>query len=280
MAERRKRHTAQSGSQQNIETSWDRLAQHYDRWVGRRRSKHHRKVVIPAVLDLLDPQRDEWILDIGAGQGILAPHIARAGAHYVGIDASPRLVHLARRYHGHCGRFIRGDARRLADIPRLQSAAFDGVVLMLSIQDMDPLSDVLKSAAWALKPDGRVVILVTHPCFRVPRQSGWGWDAQRKLGFRRIDRYLSPLSMPVKRYLGKRHGFPRTFHRPLHEYINNLAACGLLVERVREISDYKVVGPGRGDSQGVKAMKRVSQEIPLFLGLRAIKVAERATLEG
>ncbi len=48
---------------------------------------------------------------------------------------------------------------------------------MLSIQDMDPLSDVLESAAWAPNLDGRVVILMTHPCFRVPRQSGWGWDA-------------------------------------------------------------------------------------------------------
>jgi len=110
MADRRKRHTARSGSQQNTETSWDRLAEHCDCRVGRRGSKHHRKVVLPAVLNLLDPRPDEWILDIGAGQGILAPHIARAGAHYVGIDASPRLVRLARRYHGHCGRFIQGRA--------------------------------------------------------------------------------------------------------------------------------------------------------------------------
>ena len=174
-----------------IPTSWDAVAHWYDGWVGPAGSEHHREVAIPALVDLLDPKPDEKILDVGAGQGVLAPYIARLGACYTGIDASPRLIRLARQRHGKDARFLVGDARNLAALHDLHAGEFDGVVFLLSIQDMDPLDAVIRSAAWTLKAGGRAVLLLTHPAFRVPRQSGWGWDEGRKLHFRRVDRYLT-----------------------------------------------------------------------------------------
>ena len=53
-------------------------------------------------------------------------------------------------------------------------ADFDSAVFLLSIQDMDPLEDVVASVVWALKPRSRVVLLMTHPAFRQPRHSGLG----------------------------------------------------------------------------------------------------------
>jgi hypothetical protein len=44
------------------------------------------------------------------------------------------------------------------------------------------------SAAWALQPGGRLVLLLTHPCFRIPRQSNWDWDQGSRLRYRRVDR--------------------------------------------------------------------------------------------
>jgi hypothetical protein len=64
----------------------------------------------------------------------------------------------------------------------------------------------LRSAAWLLRPRGRLAILMTHPCFRVPRQSGWRWDASRRLQYRRVDRYLTKLDVPIKAYGGARRG--------------------------------------------------------------------------
>ncbi len=232
-------------------TSWDPLATWYDGWVGEQGSHYHREVVIPAVMELLEPRAGEEVLDIGAGQGVLAPHIVRAEARYTGVDASPRLVALARRHHGGIGRFVVGDARNLAAGGELLPASFDAVAFVLSIQDMDPLDPVLDSAAWALKRTGRLVLLMTHPAFRAPRHSGWGWDEGRKLRFRRIDRYLSPLPVPMKAYPG---GVSRSFHRPLEAYVNALGASGLLVDGLKEIA-----GPQ-------------TREIPLFLGMRARKL--------
>lgn len=255
-------------SRKPIRTSWDPLARWYDGWVGEGGSRHHRELAIPAVLDLLAPKAGEHILDIGAGQGVLAPFIAKAQAHYVGVDASDRLIQLARKHHGRQGTFIQGDARKLASIAALQRGAFDGVVFLLSIQDMDPLDDILESAAWALRPGGRAVLLMTHPCFRIPRQSGWGWDEGRKLQYRRVDRYLTPLPVPMKAYPGQQSGVTLSFHRPLQDYINSLADQGLLVDQMREIASrmHRPSGPRS------KAEDVAHQEIPLFLALRARKV--------
>jgi SAM-dependent methyltransferase len=238
--------------------------------VGEVGSHHHQLVVLPAVLDLLAPIGGERILDIGAGPGVLAPLIAERGAQYVGVDASEKLIQFARSHHGRHGRFVCGDAGRLAALPQLRGGSFDAAVFVLSIQDMAPLDGVLGSAAWALRPGGRVVILMTHPCFRVPRQSGWGWDDTRRLRYRRVDRYLSELAVPMKSYGARRKpdGATRSFHRPLEAYINGLAARGLLIDSMREIPTYRAAPAG----PQARAENLAHQEIPLFLGLRAAKV--------
>ncbi|WP_201391630.1 class I SAM-dependent methyltransferase [Ktedonobacter sp. SOSP1-85] len=255
---------------QRVRTSWDAHTEWYDGWVGKDGSTLHRELAIPATLELLAPRRGERILDIGAGQGVLAPHITRAGASYVGIDASTRLLQRARAHHGRIGTFLQGDASRLDLISGIEQATFDGIVFLLSIQDMDPLSSVLEGAAWALRGGGRLVIVMIHPCFRVPRQSGWGWQEERQLQYRRIDRYLTPLAVPMKEYANGRQGQSLCFHRPLQQYINDLASSGLVLDQMRELCTYKT-----SSGPHARAENRAYQEIPLFMGLRARKLPSR-----
>lgn len=256
-------------------TSWDALAHWYNGWVGEGGSEHHRQVAIPALLTLLDPKQGERVLDIGAGQGVLAPAIERAGARYVGVDASPRLIQLAKQQHERSGQFLVGDARQLFALPAIQPEGFDAAVFLLSLQDMDPLGPVLACAARALKPGGRLVLLLTHPAFRVPRQSGWGWDEGRKLVFRRVDRYLTPLPVPMKALPGRdQQRTTRSFHRPVSAYVNGLAEQGLLVDRMDEIPAHKLQTGKDG-----RAENMARQEIPLFLALRAIKLLSAAREE-
>ena len=248
-------------------TSWEPVARWYAGWSGPTGGHYHREFAIPAVLDLLELRSGERVLDIGCGHGVLAPTVSKAGALYTGVDASPTLIRTARRLQEAHGRFIVGDARRLDVLPALRGEFFDAAVFLLSIQDMDPLAAVLRSAAQRLRSGGRLAIVMTHPCFRVPRQSGWGWDAQRKLPFRRVDRYLTPLAVPMKAYRGPRPGATRSFHRPLESYINGLAAHGLLIDCLREFPppDGSLSPPQPGGEE------RINRDIPLFLGLRARK---------
>lgn len=240
---------------------WEPVADWYDGWVGQHGSHHHQQLAIPAVLDLLHPQPDDRVLDLGCGQGVLAASIADFGAHYTGIDISRKMIAIARQRHKRRGRFLCGDVRHLQHMNGLRAHSFDAVTFLLSIEDMNPLGQVLAAAAWAVRAGGQVVILMRHPCFRIPRQSGWGHDAQRKLRYRRVDHYLTPLSVPMKPYRKGSRGVTISFHRPLNEYINVLATHRLLIDRLEEIATF------RQDED--KAARRADTEIPLFLGLRA-----------
>lgn len=243
-------------------TSWENVAHWYNGWVGKRGSHYHRKVALPTVMELLELRPKEKVLDIGAGTGVLAPHVVRAGGDYVGLEVSSSLIKLARRYHGKENqvRLVHGDARHLQR--HFEQESFDAAVFLLSIQDMTPLDAVLNGASWALKPGGRVVVFMIHPCFRVPRQSGWGYDQARKLRYRRIDRYLSSLSVPMKAHQ-KGQGMTKSFHRPLEAYISALTGAGLRLETLRELPDQPITAK-KGEMDNL--------DIPLFLALQACKV--------
>lgn len=251
------------GSSPLAESSWERVAPWYDGWVGQRGSRYHQAIAIPTILDLLDPAPGSEILDIGAGQGVLAPYIVERGASYTGIDASPRLIETARRRHGEGGRFVIGDARGMDALPDLSARSFDAGVFLLSIQDIDPLEPVFRGLGRLLRPASRVVLFMTHPSFRQARHSGWGFDESRKLIFRRVDAYLTPMTVPMKSIGG---GPPtRSYHRPISSYVNGLASAGFSVDEMREIPDL----PEGSRPPGRRAETRAEAEIPLFLALRA-----------
>lgn len=66
--------------------SWNGVAGWYAGWSGAKGSIHHRKVAIPAVLELLEVKKGQHILDLGCGPGALGRHIAQKNAFYTGVD--------------------------------------------------------------------------------------------------------------------------------------------------------------------------------------------------
>lgn len=243
--------------------SWDAVAHWYAGWTGDNGSRYHRMLAVPLLLEMLDPKEGEHIADLGCGPGILAPPLAERGARLVGVDLSPRLIARARKNHGEDGRFLVADVTRLPHHAHLPVGAFDAACFLLSIQDINPLDAAMANAARLLKPGGRMVIVMLHPCFRVPRQSGWGWDEGRGLKFRRLDSYLTPLAVPMQSHAG---GTTRSYHRPLSAYVEALSMAGMALTGIREVGDL----PAQRDS---KADRRAAGEFPLFLGLEAMKLS-------
>ena len=242
--------------------SWDAVASWYAGWAGPDGSRHHRKLAIPLALELLALRPGEHLIDLGCGHGVMAGPAEKAGARFTGIDLSPRLITEARRRHTAAG-FHVGDVTRLEAVPALRPGTLDAALFLLSIQDIDPLERAIAGASRLLKPGGRLVLVMLHPCFRVPRQSGWGWDEGRRLRYRRLDSYLSRLAVPMQPYPGGT-GTTRAYHRPLEAYVSALSASGLAVTAMREM-------PGLEEPAGTRAERRATAEFPLLLGIVATR---------
>lgn len=248
------------------ETGWDKVAGWYDRHVTEA-SDHHRDIIIPGALKLLDPKKGEKIIDVGCGQGVFCRELAVMGAQVVGIDASKKLIDLAKKRSGE--KFnIHYRVADAGDIEGIQDSTFDAACSILAIQNMENLDAVAKETARVLKKNGRLIWVLNHPCFRIPRQSGWGFDEKRKLQYRRIDRYMTEMKIPIQMHPGSAPGVHTwTFHRPLSAYFDRLGSLGFAVTKLEEWTSKRQSRPGLK----AKAENTAREEIPLFLAISAVK---------
>lgn len=246
-------------------TSWERSADWYDRIIGAQGSELYQQVVIPRALELLKPNADETILDIGCGQGVFARALAAMGARVTGLDAAPSLVKRAKTYPSRTPiRYLVRDAADLRDL-----GPFDAASSILALQNMEHLHEVCRSAARVLRDGGRMLWVLNHPCFRIPRQTSWGWDEDRKIQFRRVDAYSSPMSIPIVMHPGQAQSENTvSFHKNLTALMHAAFQAGFLLAGFEEWHSNKQSEPGPRS----RAENRARDEFPLFVAMLWRKV--------
>jgi hypothetical protein len=207
---------------------------------------------------------------------------------YVGVDASKFLIRKAQAYDtapGH--RYAVADATRPATVPKASGGGggFSHAAFVLSLQNMRDQGTALHVASERLRGRGRLVVVLNHPCFRVPRQSRWEVDPQNNVQYRRVDRYHSPLEVPIVVHPGARKGSatehtdkasegstPTTYsyHYPMEQYFRWLSDAGMAVELVEEWYSDKT-----SEGSQAKRENRARTEFPLFLAISAFRLSER-----
>lgn len=251
---------------QQEETDWNQVAKWYDALVGEKGSEYQQEVIFPNALKLMQLKPQETVLDLACGQGAFCRELLSQQCRILGVDASPELIRMARtRSSSEISFFI----QNVLHVSQLSLPPIDVIVCLLAIQNMNPLEKVFAECAKILKPQGRLVFVMTHPCFRVPRQTHWGFLETQSIQYRRVDMYLSELKIPIIAHPGKDPDlYTWSFHRPLQSYIQALAQAGFWVDGMEELISHKTSLPG----PKARAENRARQEIPLFLALRARKI--------
>ncbi len=252
------------------DSSWNEVAGWYDALLEDKGSDHYEQVILPGAIDLLRPRRGMSILDLACGQGILCRRLAEMGVRVTGVDAAPKLIEQAKTRSPQIDYHV-ADARKLAD---LDLRDLDAACCVMALSNFDPLEPALRAVANALKPGGSFVAVVTHPAFRAPGQSHWGWDDKAKRQYRRIDAYLNPYRRDIAMHPGKaahkKSGgdiSTPTFHRPIGLYVRALADAGLLITDLKEWASQRAADSGpRAPEEN-----RARLEIPLFMAIRAVK---------
>lgn len=250
-----------------LETTWQGVEKWYDASVGEKGHYYHQKVIFPNLLKLLPLKQCRSLLDLGCGQGVFARHLP-PDVSYLGVDISPGLIKAAKRLNKNEQAHF-----QVADLTKgttLNQEGFDAAVSILALQNMEKPDKAIKNAAKYLNDRGYFAIVLNHPCFRIPRQTFWQVDEGKKIQYRRIDRYLSPLKIPIQMHPGKQEASDVetwSFHHPLSTYVNWLKEAGFAVTDMGEwCSDKTSVGGA------AKMENRARQEFPLFLAILARKI--------
>lgn len=254
-------------------TDWGAIGEWYDQHVGESGSEFHREVVIPGTLRLLAAAPGQKALDIACGQGVLCRALQERGVSAIGVDAAQSLIDAARKRSDPSITYFTGDARDLSFIP---ADSIDAAACILAVQNIHPIQPVFQSIARTLRVLGRLVIVMMHPCFRGAKETSWGWDEKEKVQYRRVDRYLTPRKAPIVTHPGQDDGqYTWTFHKPIEAYVKALRGAGLLIDSIEEWTSHK-----NSDSGPRAPAENLSRkEIPLFMAIRAVKIAANVTAE-
>lgn len=246
-------------------TSWEAVSD----WYGGHLKKggtFQEDIVFPGALRLLAPKTSGRYLDIACGEGSFDRLLANGRKlEIIGIDAAPSLIAQAKRQLPN-GKFEVMDAAEIG--AHFPASSFDGAVCILAIQNIEKFEDVIAGAGKLLKPGAPLVLVMNHPSFRQPRQSGWGWDEGRKLQYRRVDKYLSSYNAPIQAHPGADAKVVTwSYHRPLSAYAAALAKSGFVIGDLEEWISHRVSDSG----PKARAENAARIEIPMFLAIRAIK---------
>jgi len=224
--------------------AWEANAGFWDEKQGDLGNASHREQIAPAALRLLNVQPGEIVLDAACGNGVFARKLAALGAQVVGFDFSPAMIENARRYAAqseHRGRmrFQVMDATDEAQLLTLGAGRFDAVVSLMALMDMPEIAPLCRAARRLLKPEGRFIFAVVHPCFnsapgivRVMEEEDREGEIVEAHSLK-MSRYLTGgaakglaiIGQPAAQYY---------FHRPLHELLNTCFDAGFVLDQIDE----------------------------------------------
>ena len=210
------------------EAPYDAIAGWYDELT--RSTPLYRELILPATMDLAGDVSGLAILDLACGQGMVSRELARRGAKVTGVDISTKLLEIARAHERDEPLgidYFEGNAETL---DTFDDDSFDGVTCGMALMNIDDLDACAQAVRRVLKPGGRFVASVTHPCFQTPDAD---WIDTPAGPARQVRGYFDERDWESDNPDGVR-GKVGEHHRTLSTYINTFAAAGLLCDRIIE----------------------------------------------
>ena len=211
-----------------IANEWDRNAILRCRQLHSGTDISHDRVLVPTILRLAGNLQRRYVLDVGCGCGCLSSAASARGGRVLAIDISAKMIAEAEKEFGSTAN-LQFKTLSVENLARSHKCRFDMCLANMSIITMPDLDRALSSISTVLRPAGRLVFSIAHPCF---------WNLYRKDEPLGTFDYWSchPVSAPFRISLDQRPLPSRTtyLHRPITEYVRSLRDAGFGIESIVE----------------------------------------------
>ena len=262
---------------QETRAAWEANAAYWDRRMGEG-NDFVETLIWPVTRRLLDLRPGQRVLDAACGNGLYARRAAALGTEVVAFDFAANLIAAARAHMSeHKGRIDYRvlDATDEAALLALGEGTFDGAfdaamcnMALFDIADIDPL---LRALTRLLRPNGRFVFSVMHPCFNnaytahVAEMEDRDGETAITYGIK-VTRYMTPGAARGAAIRGQ--PVPQLyFHRPLQTLLGAVFEAGFVLDALEE----RAFPPDHPPGSHPLAWGPTLSEIPPVLIARARK---------
>jgi 2-polyprenyl-3-methyl-5-hydroxy-6-metoxy-1,4-benzoquinol methylase len=128
------------------------------------RDRYRTELTNHAVLNAIGNANDLTVLDAGCAEGYMSRTLAENGAKVTGIDFSAELINAARTHPLAAELPVSFDIGSVNSLP-YGSGTFNLVLCNHLLNDLEDPSQAIREFSRVLSSEGRLVILMLHPCF-------------------------------------------------------------------------------------------------------------------
>ncbi len=217
--------------------AWDAMAAWYDAKQGDEGDLWHRTLIDPALLRTVGDVRGRRLLDLACGNGYLARRFARTGGRVTGVDGSAAMIERAQAREREQPLGIAYHVGDTAHLTMLDGAGMDVVACNMALMDIEDAAGTIREVGRVLRPGGRFVASLSHPCFDIAGASAWVIERMdfTTTIWRKVSRYRECHAGQVPWRAGDEHiAHTTAYHRPLSWYVRALHHAGLAVTAFEE----------------------------------------------
>ena len=148
----------------NNTNTYDTNAAFWIEIIRQHRDKYRTGLTNQAVLAAIGDAHGLAVLDAGCGEGYMSRTLAENGAKVTGIDFSAELIKAARAHELSAELPVTFDVGSVNALP-YDPGIFDLVLCNHLLNDLQDPAQAIREFARVLSEEGRIVILMLHPCF-------------------------------------------------------------------------------------------------------------------